>query len=723
MKKVKLIRQTIVTECGVCSLAMVAAYYGYKQTISFYRNKFSIGRDGTTVKELYDMFASFGMEVNVYRCEKIDDYDYKGSIPYIIFCKNSHFSVVQKTKKGFLLSNPASDQKYMKPEEFEDLFGGIVVEAIPTENFRKMTANIGDFRHVKRIVKNNAKLLILSLVFSVLAYGAAILVPIFLKNIIDVISDRGGPSFDFSSVLLKILGLIVLYAGTSLARNKIGVSLEASMSDNVSKGTMLHLLRIPYSFFDNRSPGNILYRLAILDSLKGAVASQFVETIINTTNIICVYLYIVLSFPTLAIPITVLLVITGAYILLIAKKQIELQKENLKASESVSDLRTEIINNVFQIKSLHLENYFWGNFVSRFESYLKTFKKESHFSMFTSLGIVIINTFSPVLIILLFIASQESAITAGNVILVYSLLTMFTGDVTSFFSSITSLFQIKSIVFYLNDMLDEPEQISDGHAEISRFESLEIENATFSYSKRSAKIVQDLNLVANRGEKIGIVGLTGSGKTTIVKLLTGLYEPNVGTITINGIALIDLDPARISGLVTVVPQMPIVFNKDIRDNITLNDESISDEAVYEALECACFLEDVLKMPLGLNTYISGQGGNLSGGQIQRLALARALVRRPQLLIMDESTSSLDASTENRIYQNLKKLDITTIVISHRLSTVVDADRLYFIEPNTPVVSGNHAWMLEHCEPYRDLFSQQLGPNQNDAEENEEELNE
>ena len=554
-------------------------------------------------------------------------------------------------------------------------------------------------------MSNNSNLLLLSLLLTVFAYGAAILVPVYLQRVIDGISVDSR-QVDFRQLITGFGGLLLIYSVFFYIRNRVNVALEVSMSDNVNKKTMYHLFRIPYAFFDNRSPGNVLYRLGILDYLRDVITSNFVGAIIDVTCMLCVFIYIVAMFHFLSWPIVALLLIIGIYTLLITQKTIKLQKTEMSANEAVSDLRTEIINNMFQIKCLHLERYFWSSFINKFDSFQNSFSKEKKYTSLVSLGYSIVSVFSPIILIIYCLAFHSEAITSGKIILIYSLLGMLTNCAYGFFGQFSTLAQIKSIVFYLNDMLDEPELINDGHTVIPDFHKLEMNNISFRYNGKSKNVIKDLNLTVLRGEKIGIVGLTGSGKTTIVKLLTGLYKPNNGAIRINNTDLTDIDIQNVTNLISVVPQLPIVFNKSIRDNITLGDTSISDEKILSALNSSCFLDDMLKMPLGLDTYISGQGGNLSGGQIQRLALTRALVRSPQILVLDEATSSLDASTENKIYINLKSLEITTIVISHRLSTVSDSDCLYFIEEDNPIISGQHEWLLANSNSYKDLFAQQ-----------------
>lgn len=705
MKKVKLIRQTTLTECGLCCVAMVAAFYGYRKTISDYRNAYCIGRDGANLKEIYEILHSVGFNVKVFKCASIEDFDCINGQPYILFCKGHHFMVVQKTKKGYLASNPSGEQKYLTCNEVNESFEGVLINAYPGETFEPLSDRLNDMRYVKQIISNCAGYLWASFFLTIAAYGSSIMISILLQQTIDKFGE--GISFNLKKLALLFSIVLMTYLIFNYARNRVNVALEVSMSEKVSVRVMYHIFRIPYSFFDNRSAGNILYRLGILDHLRDVITSNFVGTFVEAISLVCVFTYISIMFSYLTGIIIVLIAVSGIYTALIAGRTIKKQKERLSASESVTDMRTEIVNNIFQIKCLHLENYFWKSFMQVFGKFQDKYKDEQKYSVNVSLGYSVVSSFAPVIVVLYCYIWHSQYMTSGVLLLIYSLVGMLMNCTYSMFGQITTLLQVKSIVFYLNDMLDEPEYIGNGKNQINDFEKLELDNVNFRYSKHTDMVVQNLNMSVKNGEKIGIVGLTGSGKTTIVKLIMGLYELTQGTISINGIPIKEIDERSLNHVVSVVPQMPIVFDKNIKDNITLGDESITIDRIEKALKCACFLDDINKMPLGLDTYISGQGGNLSGGQIQRLALARAIVQDPQLLIMDEATSSLDANTENQIYRNLKQMNISTIAISHRLSTVCDADSLYFFNSDRTISRGTHSELIQSNAEYRFLFEQQL----------------
>ena len=229
---------------------------------------------------------------------------------------------------------------------------------------------------------------------------------------------------------------------------------------------------------------------------------------------------------------------------------------------------------------------------------------------------------------------------------------------------------MKNYILRINDILYEKQDTQEDSKIITTFENLNVNELSFSYSKNSNNLLNNINLSIKKGQKIAIVGGSGEGKSTLVKLLLGLYRGTSGTITYNGINIEKLDQNNLKKIVGIMPQDAKLFNGSIKYNITLGDERITDETVKTALKKANIYNDVMKMPLKENTILSAGGGNLSGGQRQRIALARILVSNPQLLILDEATSSLDGINEKEIMNVLKECDCTQIIVSHRFSTIL-----------------------------------------------------
>jgi ABC-type bacteriocin/lantibiotic exporter with double-glycine peptidase domain len=298
--------------------------------------------------------------------------------------------------------------------------------------------------------------------------------------------------------------------------------------------------------------------------------------------------------------------------------------------------------------------------------------------------------------------------TVGQILFIYIIIGYFVRYSTSFANAFTQLYLLKSSLFYINDLLDEQEVERDGEEEVYSFESLELTDLFFRYNDNQKYILNHLNMKVEKGQKVSIVGLSGTGKTTIIKLIANLYRPTQGSIMINGNKELNQINDKLYGqMLGIVMQQPIVFNRTIRENLVMDAANVSEANIEQALRSVNLWEDVNVMPMKLNTVISGQGGNLSGGQIQRLTIARALIMKPQVLLLDEATSSVDVENEKLIFSNLKKLSITLIVISHRLSTVADSDRIYVLKDGTFVESGKQETLITTEGLYANLYKSSL----------------
>lgn len=378
------------------------------------------------------------------------------------------------------------------------------------------------------------------------------------------------------------------------------------------------------------------------------------------------------------------------------------------AEASASEIKTEIVTMIFQIKSARLTNYFYDYYKEHFEGY-NSVSSSNKKKIYTFN--LIVNTYSmfvPILMVVYVVHNVD--VSVGELFLLYSIIGMILSNSTMFFSEITSILMIKPSLLYLNDIYDEKEQVHAGNQNLESFKSLEVRDLSFRYNDNTGEVIHGMDLRIREGEKVSIVGLSGSGKSTLIKLLSGLYTNYSGEILFNGEEMKNISEKFFGQEVAVVAQNASVFNKSIRDNVTFGKQHVSEEDIWQALEMVNLADTVRALPLGLNTIINNNGENFSGGQCQRLAMAGAIAKKPGLLILDEATSSMDALNEHQIYRNLKNSKIAVLVISHRLSTVIDSDTIYVIDRGTIVGSGVHDELLKTSELYMEIYRSQNSSN-------------
>lgn len=701
-------RQTAENECGLCCISIMASFYGYRQPLSFYRNKYNIGRDGLSLYNVNTIFNKIGFDTEVYKIHNLLDYSIENgiNIPILLHLKNNHFIVAIPKKRYVLIYDPIKEPYKTEYKILEELISGYILIVKLNDNFKKISESKSEFRHFFPVIKKSFMLLMIVLAMSLISYLISIVVPLIMQKTINMLIIS--KNINFLMILESITFILGIFCFVSFLRNKFFIQLQVKLNRLISFETIQHLFKIKYSFYDNRSQGNILYRLNLLTQIQTIISNEVLNLVLSFTSIIVICLYFLVMYSSffsyiLFIMVTLFFSVGHFNRKILSKKRLE-----MAAKENVENIITEIVNNMFQIKCLHLDDFFLKNYTSSFFNYEEKFINSQKSIQTFSTVINAIFNYLPIYGIVLIIALFKNDYSIGELFALYSFFTTLFSQCYAFVNEISTFSLLKASLFYLNDLLDEPEkQIYECQAKkVNNFKNLKIESVYFQYNNFSNYILQDINLEIRAGEKIAVVGLSGSGKTTLTKLLSNLYKPTKGSIQVNGLNINNIDSQSIINLFSFVPQSPVIFNKSIRDNVTLGDQSYSDEDVINSLKQACIWNDVQKMPMGLYTIISGQGGNLSGGQIQRISLARALLKKPQILIMDEATSSLDVWNEKNIYFNLKKQNISQIIISHRLSTIKDADCIYVLSNGMFVEKGNHDELMNLKKIYYDLFKNQ-----------------
>ena len=701
MKKIKLIRQTTVSECGLCCVSMVAEYFGYVKPFNYYRQQYNPGRDGISIKEMYLILCNIHLSPKVYNLDNIKEF-YFDKKPYILLTKDNHYIVCVKRKQGFHLFDPAKGKKRINLKDLEKISGGILISCDIDENFIKIKEKTSEFRHVKKFFLSILPTFICVSGIALIGYFLALLIPKVIEAIINDILLRTEVNLDI--ILSKLLILMLIYLVISVLQNNLTIQMQKKINSTINVYTIHHTLNLPYSYFDDRGEGNVLYRLSLIPQLVETISNNFLRTILNFLGICIVLTYSVYRFPQLFLPSVLLIVLLGIALISFNTYILKKKQDELLVEARVSEIKTEIISTIFQIKSLRLISYFGQYFTNNFEILnLKNAKNKKKIYFFN----VLVNAYSlftPVFVILYILKFTEVSI--GEIFYIYSILGMILSYATLFFTELSSIFLMKPSLLYLNDLFDEKEQLNTGVNDIGSFTSMNTFDLSFRYNDNMEEVIQKVNLQINKGEKVAIVGASGSGKSTLIKLLNGLYTSYTGEITINSQTMKDISDLFFQREISVVTQNAIIFNKTIRENLILEKDDLSESEIWKALKFVNLADTIKDLPLGLNTVISNNGENFSGGQCQRLALARAIVKRPSLLILDEATSAIDALNEKQIFENLKNSKITVIVISHRLSTIIDADRIYVMNNGKIEGIGKHNELVKSNYTYKEIYKSQ-----------------
>jgi ATP-binding cassette subfamily B protein len=697
-------------ECGLTCLAMMLSYHGRKTSVSELRARFGSGRDGFSALGIVKAARTFGMRV---RAISLQHSEFRHvMLPAIVHWEFNHFLVVERwSRKSVLVVDPAGGRKKLTSEEFDKGFTGVVITMEPGVNFDRQSnvSPISLRMLVMQAVRQAPGAIIQVLMASLLLQVFGLAFPLMNKLVIDQILPLR------LTGVVDVLGLgllmIILSQGiTILLREWLLVYLRARLDIHIMLGFFEHLLSLPYGFFQQRSNGDLLARMGSNTVIRDMLSNQMISTFLDSTMVITYLLILLwqsLPFGLLALAIGSLQVL----VLLITYRPVcEIANRELAAQGKAQGYMSEALTGIATIKAAGAEDRAHERWSNLFFDQLNLSVRHGYLSAVISTIMMSLRSLSP--LALLWIGTQQvlqGSLSAGSMIALIALATSFLAPLASLVSGGQQLQLVHAHLGRLADIITgEPEQdVKPVLMPPKLVGHIYLENVSFQYAPDVPKVLRSVNLTIEPGQKVAIVGRTGSGKSTLGKLLLGLYVPVEGNIYYDGIPLSHLHYQEVRRQFGVVLQEAAIFSGTVLHNITLNNPQMSREQAINAAQIAAIHDDIMAMPMGYETYVAEGGSALSGGQRQRLALARALAHGPSILLLDEATSNLDVITEQKVAQNLQALACTQIIIAHRLSTIRNADVILVLDEGTIVERGTHDDLLKCNGYYARLIQQQL----------------
>ena len=711
MSKVPYIGQLTQTECGLCSVAMLLGYYGRHVKVSDLRVRYEIGRDGLKLSELNSVLQENGMDTHIYKAKF--KHLTNDKCPMIAFWENKHFVVIESiTDKEVKVVDSALGRVKLSHEEAEERFSGFILTATPNENFQKTPKPKNVWFNYAYLLFNNKGLFIKVLLLSLLSYVFTILTPMFIQTLIDS-AVSGQQTFLTSGSYVKIFGLlfgaIVVYTLILFLSGQKTLDYSRHIDNSINRGLFGRILQLPSKFFEIRSSGDILFRVQSLSLIRDMFAQKVIRFIMNIGAILVILGYIAHISKILALCCIGYFVLSGVAIIYTRKKVLETNQSEIVEMSKLQAIQTEMIYSISDIKLTATEDAVYDKWDKQYQRANDKHYATQKFQNIHTTFINMINTLGPVLLFAIgMMLCAQGALTIGAVIAVYSSANTYMSLCVSTFTSIDDFLLSSQYIDRVREITEEPvEAVPEDPQAADCGGDIELNNISFSYTNHSPKVIDNVSMKIKSGQKIAIVGPSGSGKTTLGKLILGLYKATEGEVYYDGIRSDEIDKKEFRRHVGVVPQDMVLMNKSIQENITLDREDITDEMVREAAKYACIDDEIEAMPMKYNTIVSDMGTNISGGQKQRIALARALINKPKLLFLDEATSSLDAINEHIISSYVQGCGCTQVVIAHRISTVMDADKIFVMKDGHIAESGNHAELMAKEGLYSDLYHNQL----------------
>ncbi|WP_408996817.1 NHLP family bacteriocin export ABC transporter peptidase/permease/ATPase subunit [Streptomyces scabiei] len=696
-------------ECGAAALAMVLGHHGRHVPLEELRIACGVSRDGSRASNLLKAARSYGLTAKGMQMDVAALAELKA--PAVLFWEFNHYVVYDGMgrrlgRRGVHINDPGKGRRFVPMEDFDAAFTGVVLVMEPGDDFARGGRRPGVLGAMPARMRGTAGTLPAAVLASLLvAVGAA--VPALSRTYIDMFLIGGQTSL--LGVLFGSMGACVLLTVLLTWLQQANLLRGRLISSTLSSARFLrHLLRLPVTFFSQRSPADLVQRLrsndAVAETLARDLAAAGVDAVVVLLYAVLLYTYDPqLTFVGVAVAL-LNVVAMRVVIRLRATRTAKLRADNAR-------LVTTAYTGLQLIETMKATGGEEGYFRKWAGQHATTLEEQQRLGVPSAwLGVVAptLATLNSALILWIGgMRAVEGHVSVGLLVAFQALVTRFTAPITRLNGVAGRIQDFAADVARLKDVENfraDPLYARPDAAESTRRLQghVELENITFGYSPLDTPLLTGFDLTVGPGRQVALVGGSGSGKSTVSRLISGLYTPWEGVIRIDGRRLEDIPRGALAASVSFVDQEVFLFEGTVRDNVALWDPSIPDEAVVEALRDAALYEVVARRPGGIASRVEQDGRNFSGGQRQRLEIARALVRRPSILVLDEVTSALDAETELIVMDNLRKRGCACVVIAHRLSTVRDSDEIVVLRHGTIVERGRHEELVARGGAYAQL---------------------
>jgi NHLM bacteriocin system ABC transporter peptidase/ATP-binding protein len=688
-------------ECGAASLAMVLGYYGKFVPLEELRAACGVSRDGAKASSVIAAARRYGLIARGFQMEAGDLWS--ATKPAIIFWAFQHFMVVEGVRTRFgrkvvAVNDPASGPRLIDWDDFDSGFTGVVLTFEPGPDFRPSgrPTRVGQALLTRRMPSGRA--LPLVLLASLLLVVPGIIGPAFSRVYIDRILSGRDPGYLVPLLLGMGVTAVAVFVLTSVQRHYL-LRLEIRLGLVSSARFFRHLLRLPVEFFLQRRPAEVAKRVQANDQVAEILSRDLAITVVN--------LVLVLFYAAILIRYDLLLGVVGVTMALL--NILVLRRVSRARTDAVAALRADLGNltattfNTLQlietVKATGAEpNAFqrWAGFLAKAVTAKQRLGVAS--ATLTVVPPLLAGINSGLILLVGGLRVVDGVISVGILVAFQTLLNALSRPVTQLTNLGGQLQDISADISRLYDVErypvarsfePRPDQGRERPLEGRLDGCLEFAGVSFGYNPLAAPVIKDLSFSVVPGRRVAIVGNSGSGKSTVGKLAAGLYVPRSGTVLLDGRPREELPRTAVAASVAYVDQDITLFEGTVRDNLTLWSDDITDEVVTAALRDAALFDLIAARPGGLNSAVREDGRNFSGGQRQRLELARALSVQPTLLVLDEATSALDPETERIIADNLRRRGCGCLIIAHRLSTIRDADEILVLDRGEVVERGRH----------------------------------
>lgn len=713
------IRQHDITDCGAACLAMISKHYGLRIPISKIREIAGTDKRGTNVFGMVKAAEQLGFSAKSIKGDR--EAFFTGfplpSIAHVVMEGNLlHYVVIYRiTKTTIVIADPSKGLVKYAHDDFFKIWTGVLICLVPDDNFQKRNETRGTLSKFFRLILPQKALLLNIFLASLMLTTFGILASFYFRILMDeIVLNSLNKTLHVVSV-----SIVLLYVFKSILeffRNHLMLYLSQKIDIPLILGYYQHVLSLPMSFFGTRKTGEIISRFMDASKIREAISGATLTIMVDMT--MAIVGGVVLYFQS-SLLFMVAILMLFLYAIVVAGHNKSIKKINEKVMEENSQVTSylvESLNGIETIKAFNAERNAQYNTERLFIRFLKSIFKSGVFSNSQRTLTSSIAAIGETVILWIGTASILSGkMTMGELITFNALMVYFLEPIKNLINLQPTMQTAIVAAERLTEILElSPED--DGKEEkriknASLLKEIAIEKVDFRYGTRDL-ILKNICMRIQAGEKVAFVGGSGSGKTTLVKLLMNFYNIENGTISFGNYSIKDINKAYLRSRMSYVSQDVFLFSGTIRENLIFGNADATFEDIIEACTLSRANEFIEKMPLRYETQLSENGSNLSGGQKQRLAIARALLKNPDILIMDEATSNLDSITEKSIENTINTVskNITTIIIAHRLSTIMRCDKIFVFDSGRIIEVGSHLDLMKMRGTYYNLWKEQIPTN-------------
>ncbi len=708
--RVPVVMQLEALECGAACLTMILAYYDKWVPLEQVRYDCGVSRDGSNARNVLRAARSYGLNASGYRFEP-EELRSSGTFPCIIHWNFNHFVVLDGFRGNkAVLNDPAKGTYEVPMKIFDESFTGVCILFEPSESFEPGGKPRSMMSYARKTLRGTGAVFAFMVLTTLIGSLIGIINPAFTRIFLDRLLTHETPQW-LTGFLIALAGLSGVQLVLAWMQAVYARKLQGKMDIVGTSSFMWRVLRLPMEFFSQRMAGDIQSRQSSNAGIASSMIDTFAPLVLNAIMMVF-YLVVMLRY---SVPLT-LLGLTSVFInfllsCMISKKRINITRVQMRDAGKLSGTTVAGIEMIETIKASGAENGFFEKWAG-YQAAVNT-QKARYQRLNQVLGLLpsMVSTLCSTVVLMTGVyLTMSGTFTVGMIMAFQGFLSSFTAPAMSLISAGQTLQEMRTEMERVEDVMSypmdvQPDSTADAPEEYDKLTgSLKMKNVTFGYSHLAQPLIEDFNLTLNAGSSVAFVGASGCGKSTLSKLISGLYRPWSGEILFDGKPIGQIDRSVFTGSLAVVDQDIILFEDTIANNIKMWDDSIEDFEMIMAARDAHLHEDIMQREGGYQYRITEGGKDFSGGQRQRMEIARVLAQDPTIIILDEATSALDAKTEFEVVQSIKDRGITCIVVAHRLSTIRDCDEIIVMDNGKVLERGTHEQLMARNGAYTQLIT-------------------